>query len=113
MFGFLLLFGLSHDPGRAVQGGRALGVLAFGATAWRAHGLGVHADDRELVVRTWAGNRRWHWEQVRDIAGEPRSPVLVLRDGTTQPLLDCWHASPESVGAEVRRRLLASRGPLP
>jgi len=108
-FAFLLLRGLGRpDPG-VLDAARALGVLGFGATAWRAHGLGVHADDRRLTVRTWRGNRNWSWPEIQDITGEPGSPQVQLTDGTAHHLLDNWHASPENVGAEVRRRLQASR----
>lgn len=109
-FAFLLLRGLAGDEPAAFHWMRALGVLGFGMMAWRAHGLGVHADDHGLRVRTWSGARHFVWADVTDVRGEPRVPQLHLRDGTSMPLLDNWHADPESVAAEVRRRLHAHRG---
>jgi hypothetical protein len=112
VFAFLLLRGVGAGNATVLQAARGLGVLAFGATAWRAHGLGVHADDRGLSVRTWRGNMSWAWSDVLDITGEARAPHVDLGDGTRVPLLDNWHADPEGVGAEVRRRLQANRRPL-
>jgi hypothetical protein len=108
-FAFLLLRGLHTTDAGPLHLARALGVLAFGATAWRAHGLGVRADDRGLTVRTWRGNSHLAWPEIQDIAGEPRAPLVRLRSGSTIPLLDNWHSDPDAVGAEVRRRLQASR----
>jgi len=46
---------------------------------------------------------------VKTVFGTPERPVLVLRNGSEVVLLDNWHEDPSSVGAEIRRRLLASQ----
>lgn len=109
MFAFLALVGLRRDDSLAFQFGRVLAALALTLAALRAHRLRVTADDDGVTVRTWAHATRYAWEDVKTVFGTPERPVLVLRTGAEVVLLDNWHHDPSSVGAEVRRRLLASR----
>lgn len=109
MFLFLALIGLRrHDPA-VFAFGRLVVILGLGLTALRAHRLRVTADERGVTVRTWAHSTAYAWEDVKTVFGTPERPVLVLRNGSEVVLLDNWHADPSSVGAEVRRRLLASQ----
>jgi len=109
MFAFLALVGLRRDDFLAFELGRLLAVVALGLGAVRAHRLGVTADDAGVTVRTWAHATAYTWEDVRTVFGTPERPVLVLRNGSEVVLLDNWHQDPSSVGAEIRRRLLASQ----
>jgi len=109
MFGFLALIGLRrHDP-LAFELGRLIAVAGLALAAVRAHRLGVIADETGVTVRTWAHATSYDWEDVKTVFGTPERPVLVLRTGAEVVLLDNWHPDPSSVGAEVRRRLLASQ----
>lgn len=109
MFGFLALVGLRRGDPLAFQLGRAVAALGLLLAAIRAHALRVTADDDGVTVRTWASATRYAWEDVKTVFGTPERPVLVLRTGAEVVLLDNWHQDPSSVGAEVRRRLLASQ----
>lgn len=109
MFAFLALVGLRRDDPAAFEIGRLLAVLGLVVAAVRAHRLRVTADEAGVVVRTWANATSYAWEEVKTVFGTPERPVLVLRTGAEVVLLDNWHADPSSVGAEVRRRLLASQ----
>jgi len=109
MLGFLALTGLRRNDPAAFQFGRLAAASGLTLAAIRAHRLGVKADDESVTVRTWAHATRYLWEDVRTVFGTPERPVLVLRSGAEVVLLDNWHHDPSSVGAEVRRRLLASR----
>ena len=109
IFGFLALVGLQRDDPLAFEFGRLLAVLGLAAFAVRAHRLGVTADENGVTVRTWANATSYDWEDVKTVFGTPERPVLVLRTGAEVVLLDNWHPDPSSVGAEVRRRLLASQ----
>ena len=108
-FAFLTLVGLRRNDPVAFQFGRVLATLLLTLTAYRASRLRVTADDDGVTVRTWASATRYAWEDVKTVFGTPERPVLVLRTGEEVVLLDNWHQDPSSVGAEVRRRLLASR----
>lgn len=109
MAAFLALIGLRRNDPVAFQFGRMLATLVLTLAALRAHRLGVTADDDGVTVRTWAHATRYAWEDVKTVFGTPERPVLVLRTGAEIVLLDNWHQDPSSVGAEVRRRLLASQ----
>ena len=109
MFAFLALVGLRrHDP-LAFELGRLIAVAGFVLAAVRAHRLRVTADETGVTVRTWANATSYDWEDVKTVYGTPERPVLVLRTGVEVVLLDNWHPDPSLVGAEVRRRLLASQ----
>lgn len=109
VFVFLALVGLRRSDPLAFQLARVLATLGLILAAIRAHSVRVTADDDGVTVRTWAHNTRYAWEDVKTVFGTPERPVLVLRTGAEVVLLDNWHQDPASVGAEVRRRLLASR----
>ena len=109
MFAFLALIGLRGNDPLAFHLGRVLVTLGLILAAVRASRLGVTADDDGVTVRTWAHATRYAWDDVKTVFGTPERPVLVLRTGDEVVLLDNWHQDPSSVGAEVRRRLLASR----
>ncbi len=109
MFAFLALVGLRRSDPVAFQFGRVMATLLLTLVAYRASRLRVTADDEGVTVRTWAHATRYAWEDVKTVFGTPERPVLVLRNGEEVVLLDNWHQDPSSVGAEVRRRLLASR----
>jgi len=109
LFVFLALVGLRRDDPLAFQLGRVLVALGLTLAAHRASRLRVTADDEGVTVRTWAHATRYAWEDVKTVFGTPERPVLVLRTGDEVVLLDNWHHDPSSVGAEVRRRLLASQ----
>ena len=109
IFVFLGLFGLRRDDPAVFEVARLAAVLGLLLAAVRAHRLGVTADDEGVTVRTWAHATSYAWDDVRTVFGTPERPVLVLRTGAEVVLLDNWHQDPASVGAEVRRRLLASR----
>jgi hypothetical protein len=106
---FLALVGLRRGGLLAVPLGWVGVTLGLLLAAIRAHALRVNADDEGVTVRTWAANTRYAWEDVKTVFGTPERPVLVLRTGAEVVLLDNWHPDPSSVGAEVRRRLLASQ----
>jgi hypothetical protein len=106
---FLALVNLQRGDPTPLLFGWVLAALAFTLAAIRAHRLGVVADDDGVTVRTWASSTRYAWEDVKTVFGTPERPVLVLRTGSEVVLLDNWHQDPSSVGAEIRRRLLASR----
>jgi predicted alpha/beta hydrolase len=106
---FLALVGLRRGDQAAFHIGWVMVVLGFTLAAIRARRLGVMADEEGVTVRTWAHSTRYAWEDVKTVFGTPERPVLVLRTGAEVVLLDNWHHDPSSVGAEVRRRLLASR----
>jgi len=109
MFVFLALIGLRRDDPAAFELARLATGLGLVLAAVRAHRLGVTADDEGVTVRTWAHATSYRWDDVKTVFGTPERPVLVLRTGAEVVLLDNWHHDPASVGAEVRRRLLASR----
>ena len=109
MFAFLALVGLRRDDPLAFELGRLIAVAGLVLAAVRAHRLRVTADENGLTVRTWANATSYDWEDVKTVFGTPERPVLVLRTGAEVVLLDNWHPDPSSVGAEVRRRLLASQ----
>jgi len=109
MFAFLVIVGLRRTDPVVFQVGRVLAMLGLTLAAVRAHRLGVKADEDGVTVQTWAHSTRYAWEDVKTVFGTPERPVLVLRTGVEVVLLDNWHHDPSSVGAEVRRRLLASR----
>ena len=109
IFAFLALVGLRRSDPVAFHFGRVAATLALTLAAVRAHRLRVTADDDGVTVRTWASATRYAWDDVKTVFGTPERPVLVLRTGEEVVLLDNWHEDPSSVGAEVRRRLLASR----
>ena len=106
---FLALVGLQRDDPFAFEIGRLLVVVGLALGAVRAHRLRVTADDEGVTVRTWANATAYAWEDVKTVFGTPERPVLVLRNGSEVVLLDNWHEDPSSVGAEIRRRLLASQ----
>lgn len=109
MAAFLAFTGLrGHDPD-TFQYGRIFLTLSLTLAALRARRLGVTADDDGLTVRNWVNATRYRWDDVKTVFGTPERPVLVLRTGAEVVLLDNWHDDPSSVGAEVRRRMLASR----
>ncbi len=109
MFAFLALVGLRRSDPVAFQFGRVLATLLLTLVAYRASRLRVTADDDGVTVRTWASATRYAWDDVKTVFGTPERQVLVLRTGEEVVLLDNWHHDPSSVGAEVRRRLLASQ----
>jgi len=109
IFAFLTLVGLRQSDAAALHFGRVLAMLGLALAAVRASRLRVTADDEGVTVRTWAHSTRYAWEDVKTVFGTPERPVLVLRTGAEVVLLDNWHHDPSSVGAEIRRRLLASR----
>jgi len=109
MFAFLALVGLRRTDPTAFQLGRLVATLGLTLAAIWAHRLGVTADDDGVTVRTWAHATHYGWDDVKTVFGTPERPMLVLRTGAEVVLLDNWHHDPSSVGAEVRRRLLASR----
>jgi len=109
MFAFLALVGLRRSDPSVFQFGRLLATLGLTLTAIRAHRLRVTADDKGVTVRTWAHATRYAWEDVKTVFGTAECPMLVLRTGAEVVLLDNWHHDPTSVGAEIRRRLLASQ----
>lgn len=109
IFLFLGVVGLQRDDPPVFEVARLAAFLGLLLAAVRAHRLGVTADDEGVTVRTWAHATSYAWEDVRTVFGTPERPVLVLRTGAEVVLLDNWHQDPASVGAEVRRRLLASR----
>ena len=109
MFAFLALIGLGRDDPQAFELGRLIAVAGLVLAAVRAHRLGVTADETGVTVRTWVNATSYDWEDVKTVFGTPERPVLVLRTGAEVVLLDNWHPDPSSVGAEVRRRLLASQ----
>jgi len=109
MFAFLALVGLRRDDSLAFELGRLIAVAGLVLAAVRAHRLRVTADETGVTVRTWANATSYEWEDVKTVFGTPERPVLVLRTGAEVVLLDNWHPDPSSVGAEVRRRLLASQ----
>jgi len=109
MFAYLALVGLRRSDALVFQLGRLIATLGLTLIAIRAHRLRVTADDEGVTVRTWAHATRYAWEDVKTVFGTPERPMLVLRTGDEVVLLDNWHQDPSSVGAEVRRRLLASR----
>ncbi len=109
VFAFLAVLGLRRADPLAFQLGRVTAALGLTLAAFRAVRLRVTADDEGVVVRTWAHATRYAWEDVKTVFGTPERPVLVLRTGDEVVLLDNWHQDPSSVGAEVRRRLLASQ----
>ena len=109
VFAFLALVGLRRSDPVAFQLGRLLALLGLTLAAIWAHRLRVTADDEGVTVRTWAAATRYDWEDVKTVFGTPERPTLVLRTGAEVVLLDNWHQDPSSVGAEVRRRLLANR----
>jgi hypothetical protein len=106
---FLALLNLRRGIAAPLLFGWVLAALGFTLAAVRAHRLRVVADDEGVTVRTWASSTRYVWEDVKTVFGTPERPVLVLRTGDEVVLLDNWHHDPSSVGAEIRRRLLASR----
>ncbi|MEU1601973.1 PH domain-containing protein [Micromonospora matsumotoense] len=58
--------------------------LAVAIWAWRS---GTDADPRELRLRALAGGRRIPWEQVVELAADPRGRAVVrLADGQQLPL---------------------------
>ncbi|MFJ6195574.1 PH domain-containing protein [Micromonospora sp. NPDC092111] len=58
--------------------------LAIAVWAWRA---GTDADPRELRLRALAGGRRIPWEQVVELATDPRGRAVArLADGQQVPL---------------------------
>jgi len=109
MFAFLALVGLRRNDPAIFQLGRLIATLGLTLTAIRAHRLRVTADDDGVTVKTWAHATRYAWEDVKTVFGTAERPMLVLRTGAEVVLLDNWHQDPSSVGAEVRRRLLANR----
>ncbi|MEO5680795.1 MAG: PH domain-containing protein [Acidimicrobiales bacterium] len=109
MFAFVALLGLRRHESPLFEAARLLAGLGMTLAAFRSHRLGVTADDDGVTVRTWAHATAYAWGDVKTVFGTPERPVLVLRDGSEVVLLDNWHHDPSSVGAEVRRRLLASR----
>jgi len=109
IFVFLALVGFQRGDPAIFEVARLLAVLGLLLAAARARRLGVTADEDAVTVRTWAHATSYAWDDVRTVFGTPERPVLVLRSGTEVVLLDNWHADPSSVGAEVRRRLLASQ----
>jgi len=109
LFVFLALIGLRRDDPAAFEVARLAACLGLVLAAVRAHRIGVTADHEGVTVRTWASATRYVWDDVKTVFGTPERPVLVLRTGAEVALLDNWHHDPASVGAEVRRRLLASR----
>jgi len=109
VFAFLALVGLRRNDLPLFQLGRVIVALGLTLAALRAHRLRVTADDDGVTVRTWAHATRYAWEDVKTVFGTAERPMLVLRTGAEVVLLDNWHQDPSSVGAEVRRRLLASR----
>ncbi len=109
MFVFLFLVGLRRGDPTAFGLARLAACLGLILAAVRARRLGVSADAEGVTVRTWAHATSYRWEDVKTVFGTPERPVLVLRTGDEVVLLDNWHGDPASVGAEVRRRLLASR----
>ncbi len=113
MFGFLALVGLRRDRPASFVLACVAACLGLVLAAVRARRLGITADDEGVTVRTWAHATRYHWDDVKTVFGTPERPVLVLRTGAEVVLLDNWHQDPASVGAEVRRRLLASRDHAP
>ncbi len=108
-FVFLALAGLRKDDPTAFEIARLVAVLGLAAAALRAHRLGVTANGDGVTVRTWTRSTCHAWDEIRTVFGAPERPVLVLRSGAEVVLLDNWHPDPTSVGAEVRRRLLASQ----
>lgn len=106
---FLALVGLRRDGPGAFQVARLLAFAGMAMAALRAHRLRVTADEKGVTVRTWAHATSYAWEDVKTVFGTPERPMLVLRTGAEVVLLDNWHQDPSSVGAEVRRRLLASQ----
>ena len=106
---FLGLNGLRRGDPLGFHFGWLVATMMFTLGAVRAHRLRVTADDDGVTVRTWASATRYEWEDVKTVFGTAERPVLVLRTGQEVVLLDNWHEDPSSVGAEVRRRLLASR----
>ena len=113
MFVFLALVGLRRNDPLVFELARLAACLGLVLAAVRAHRLGVTADDAGVTVRTWSHATSYRWEDVKTVFGTPERPVLVLRTGEEVVLLDNWHHDPASVGAEVRRRLLASRDHAP
>ncbi len=109
VFAFLALVGLRRNDLPLFQLGRVIVALGLTLAALRAHRLRVTADDDGVTVRTWAHATRYAWEDIKTVFGTAERPMLVLRTGAEVVLLDNWHHDPSSVGAEVRRRLLASR----
>jgi len=109
MSAFLALVGLRRNQPLAFQVAWVAVTLGMTLAAYRASRLRVTADDDGVIVRTWAHATRYGWEDVKTVFGTPERPVLVLRTGDEVVLLDNWHQDPSLVGAEVRRRLLASR----
>lgn len=109
VFAFLALVGLRRNEPAAFHLARLFAMLGFTLAAVRASRLRVTADEDGVIVRTWASSTRYAWEDVKTVFGTPERPVLVLRTGAEVVLLDNWHHDPSSVGAEIRRRLLASR----
>ncbi len=109
MFLFLALIGLRRDDPVVFELARLVAVAGLALGALRAHRLRVTADDHGVTVRKWARATSYAWDDVKTVFGTPQRPVLVLRTGAEVVLLDNWHQDPSSVGAEVRRRLLASQ----
>jgi len=109
MFAFLALVGIQRDDPPVFEVARILAALVLLLAGVRAHRIGVKADDSGVTVRTWAQATTYPWGEVRTVFGTPERPVLVLKTGAEVVLLDNWHQDPASVGAEVRRRLLASQ----
>ena len=109
IFLFLALVGLRRSDQLVLQLGRMTVALGLTLAAIRASRLRVTADDDGVIVRTWAHSTQYDWDDVKTVFGTPERPVLVLRTGAEVVLLDNWHHDPSSVGAEVRRRLLASQ----
>jgi hypothetical protein len=106
---FLALVSTRRGDPAAIPFGWVGATLVFVLLALRASRLRVTADEDGVTVRTWANATRYEWEDVKTVFGTAERPVLVLRTGEEVVLLDNWHHDPSSVGAEVRRRLLASR----
>lgn len=109
IFAFLALIGLRRADPLVFELGRLIAAGGLVLAAVRAHRLRVTADEAGVTVRTWANAAAYAWEDVKTVFGTPERPVLVLRTGDEVVLLDNWHPDPSSVGAEVRRRLLASQ----
>lgn len=113
VFAFLALAGLQRRDPTVFQVARVAAALGLTLAAVRAHRLRVTADEHGVTVRTWSSATSYAWGDVKTVFGTPERPVLVLQNGAEVVLLDNWHADPASVGAEVRRRLLASRDHAP
>lgn len=110
---FLALAGLQRRDPSVFQVAWVAAALGLTLAAARAHRLRVTADEHGVTVRTWAHATSYAWGDVKTVFGTPERPMLVLQNGAEVVLLDNWHADPASVGAEVRRRLLASRDHAP